>query len=57
MINLLGKRLYLKTSVLGLVKLILEGVHLTLPRHIFSGPSKIWSMLHHRSVGDELRMK
>ena len=36
MINLLGKRLYLKTSVLDLVNLVLEVVYLTLPPHIFS---------------------
>ena len=27
-----------------------EGVHLTLPPHIFFCPSKVWSMLHHESV-------
>ena len=30
---------------------IYEGVHLTLPPHIFFHPSEIWSMLHHGSVG------
>ena len=29
----------------------MDGVHLTLPSHIFFCPSKVWSMLHHGSVG------
>ena len=28
-----------------------EVVHLTLPPHIFFRPSKVWSVLHHGSVG------